>query len=636
MVLPLVLIPILLVGVLVGYISMTQAHLGISRTSRDDLEHMSSFTLDLLNAHYLQYQVYKEDKVQSVRENLGSLVNLAYNLVEAQYLQNTSGQIDSLAARKKANRGLKNVSVGETGYIYAMTSAGNLEVHIANEGENIYNYQDEEGRYFIQEMSNNALAAAPGEVLYTVYPWKNSILGDEDARQKIVAYRYFAPWDWIIAVGSYLDETYEDLAFENRAFLELKNQIKAKKVGRTGYIYVVDTSGYLKIHPFQEGENLLQEKDEEGRFFIREMCEKKKGWIRYPWQNIGENAPRMKIVRYDYFEPWKWVVAVGSYEDEFYGPANAIKHHIIISVSVLVLVVGVFASFFVFWLSKVYTAPLYRMIDAMHKVKQGRLDEKADIVSQDEFGELASTFNDMTTILQRNKELESSLARQEKMASLGVLSSEVAHEINNPLGVILGYAAYLEGKIEGSDPKHNCVKEIKQECRRCMKIVKGLLGYAQSRQPSLYSVDINDLLNQVVDMALGYPELQGISITKDFLENLPYAMADEDQIRQVVNNLIVNAGAAMPQGGHLRIATCIVNDTTIAVVFEDTGTGISSDHMEKIYNPFFSTKPGGTGLGLSICREIIQAHQGRIKIISEQGKGTTVTIWLPVGDRGRE
>jgi len=636
MVLPLVLIPILLVGVLVGYISITQAHLGISRTSRDDLEHMSSFTLDLLNAHYLQYQVYKEDKVQGVRGNLKSLVNLAYNLVEAQYLQNTNGQIDSLAARMNANHALKNVRVGATGYIYAMTSAGNLTVHIANQGANIYNSQDDEGRYFIQEMSKNALSATPGEVLYTVYPWKNSILGDEDARQKIVAYRYFAPWDWIIAVGSYLDETYEDLAFENRAFQELKNQIKAKIVGQTGYIYIVDTSGYLKIHPFQEGENLLQEQDEEGRYFIREMCEKKKGWIRYPWQNIGEDAPRMKIVRYDYFEPWQWVVAVGSYEDEFYGPANAIKRRIVIGFSVLVLVVGVLASLFVFWMSKAYTDPLYRMIDAMHKVKQGRFDEKADIVSRDEFGELAATFNDMTAILQRNNELESGLARQEKMASLGVLSSEVAHEINNPLGVILGYAGYLEGKIDDSDPKHTCVKEIKQECRRCMRIVKGLLGYAKARQPSLSSVDINGLLSQIVDMALGYRELQGKSITKDFFENLPQVMADEDQIRQVANNLIVNGAAAMPQGGHLQITTSRVDDKTIAVVFADTGTGISSDHMEKIYNPFFSTKPDGTGLGLSICREIIQAHHGRIKIISEQGKGTTVLIWLPVSDMGRE
>jgi len=137
-------------------------------------------------------------------------------------------------------------------------------------------------------------------------------------------------------------------------------------------------------------------------------------------------------------------------------------------------------------------------------------------------------------------------------------------------------------------------------------------------------------------MALGYQELQGISITKDFLENLPQVMADEDQIRQVANNLILNAGAAMPQGGHLRITTSIVDDKTIAVVFEDTGTGISSDHMEKIYNPFFSTKADGTGLGLSISREIIQAHQGEIKVNSEQGKGTTVTIRLPVGDMGRE
>ncbi len=636
MVLPLVLIPILLVGILVAYISITQANLGISKTSRDDLEHMSSFTLDLLNAHYLQYQVYKEDKILSVRGSLESLVNLAYNLVEAQHLQNIRGKIDDSAARKNANHALKNVRVGETGYIYAMTSSGELVVHVTNQGDNIYNSQDEKGRFFIQEMTENALSSARGEVLYTVYPWKNELLGDENARQKIVAYRYFAPWDWIIAVGSYLDETYEDLSFENRAFQELKSQIKAKKVGRTGYIYVVDTSGNLIIHPFREGENLLQEKDEDGRYFIREMCEKKNGWIRYPWQNIGEDAPRMKIVRYDYFQPWQWIVAVGSYEDEFYGPAKAITRRIVIGFLVLVLAVGIVASLFVFWMSKAYTDPLYKMIDAMHKVKQGRLDEKADIVSRDEFGELASTFNEMTEILQRNKELESGLAKQEKMASLGVLSSEVAHEINNPLGVILGYAGYLEGKIDESDPRYNCAKEIKQECRRCMRIVKGLLGYARSRQPSCSPVDINGLLRQIVEVARGYRELQKISITKEFSEDLPQIMADEEQLRQVANNLIVNGGSAMPRGGHLRISTGRVDDDTIAVVFVDTGTGISPEHLEKIYDPFYTTKQDGTGLGLSISREIILAHHGSIQITSEQGKGTTVTICLPVGCKGRK
>lgn len=636
MVLPLVLIPILLVGGLVGYISTTQAHLGISKTSRDDLAHMSSFTLDLLNAHYHQYQVYKKDKVKSVRENLGSLVDLAYNLVAAQHKQNASGRINISSAKGNANKALKDVSVGETGYIYAMTSGGDLAVHIANEGANIYNSQDDEGRYFIQEMSKNALSASPGEILYTVYPWRNAMLGDETARQKIVAYRYFEPWDWIIAVGSYLDETYEDLSFENRAFLKLKEQIKAKKVGNTGYIYAVDISGNLKIHPFQEGDNIYNEQDDEGRYFIREMCKKRTGWIRYPWINEGETAPRMKIARYDYFEPWQWVVAVGSYEDEFYGPANAIKEHILFGVTALVFLVGAGATIFVFWLSKAYTAPLYRLIDVMHKVKQGRLDEKAEIVSKDEFGELVSTFNDMTAILKRNKELESGMARQEKMASLGVLSSEVAHEINNPLGVILGYAGYLEGKIDESDPKHNCVKEIKQECRRCMKIVKGLLGYARSRQPSRSIVNINEMLDQVIEIIQGYKELQGVVVHKNFDPNLSTALVDEDQIRQVSINLILNAGGAMPEGGTLTITTAMKDEHHVKIEFKDSGMGISPENLEKIYNPFFSTKSNGTGLGLSISKEIVAAHQGEMTIDSEPGEWTTVIICLPVSNMGWE
>ncbi|HEY6839376.1 MAG TPA: cache domain-containing protein, partial [Geobacteraceae bacterium] len=303
-VLPLVTIPIFVVGGVIGYISTKQAYLGITQTSKDDLEHMTSFTIDLLNSHYQQFQVYKQDKQRSFNLELATLTNLAYNMVEAQQNQYRAGKLDMASAKSAAIKSLKRVNVGGTGYIYVMSTKGDLYAHIAREGENVYNEKDENGRYFIREMCEKALKSKPGEVLYIIYPWRNAVLGDKHPRNKVVAYRYFRDWDWIVATGGYLEETYEDDAFERRSFEELKQKIKSKKVGKTGYIFCMDSKGNFTVHPDGEGKNFIKATDSEGNHFIREMCQNKSGWIRYPWKNVGDSAPRMKIVRYEYFQPW--------------------------------------------------------------------------------------------------------------------------------------------------------------------------------------------------------------------------------------------------------------------------------------------------------------------------------------------
>ncbi len=173
--------------------------------------------------------------------------------------------------------------------------------------------------------------------MFTEYSWLNPTLGEKFPRKKLVSYMYFAPWDWIIGAGGYLDEVYETKDFEKRAFNELKDIIKSKKVGETGYIFCVGLKGNLIIHPAQEGQNILNARDENGSFFIKEMINNKDGWIRYPWKNPGELHPRTKIVRYKFFEPWKWIIAVGSYENEFYLEANKIKTFIFASVFLLQL-----------------------------------------------------------------------------------------------------------------------------------------------------------------------------------------------------------------------------------------------------------------------------------------------------------
>ena len=630
LVLPLVTLPIIVVGSVISYISTKQAYLGITQTSKDDLAHMAGFTIDLLNSHYQQFQVYKQDKQRTTNLELATLTTLAYNLVEAQHRQYKSGKVDLRTAKEEARKALKRVNVGATGYIYAMSTKGKLEVHIAREGENVYLEKDENGRPFIQVMCETALKSKPGETLYIVYPWRNEILGDKHPRNKVVAYRYFREWDWIIASGGYLEETYEDLAFERRSFEELKDKIKSKKVGETGYIFCMDEKGNFTVHPDGEGKNFLGAVDFNGHKFIKEMAEKKRGWIRYPWLNEGEKTPRMKIVRYDYFKPWGWIVAVGSYEDEFYGEANKIRGRIAASVTLFTIVTILVATGLVFLASKVLTDPIKHMIEVIRQVKKGRLDEKMEVDTGDELGELAAAFNRMTAMIRQNKEMEASLAQQGKMASLGVLSSGVAHEINNPLGVILGYASYIEGKTNEDDPNYKYIHEIKRESKRCKKIVQDLLSYARTPKPALEWTDVNDLLGQIVDFAANHTDMHQVTVVKEFSPDLPRIMVDGDQIRQVAINLILNAGAAMLGEGTLTVKSFLDTERYVTLVFSDNGAGIPSEDLEKIFEPFFTTKTKGTGLGLAITRQIIEMHHGKISILSEVGKGTDVIVKLPV------
>lgn len=629
-VLPLATIPVLVAGALVGFIATKQAYRGITQTSKDDLEHMARFAIDLLNSHYQQFEVYQQARKKSVDRELATLVNLAYNLVESEQRQHRAGSISLAAAKREAGKALKGVNVGETGYLYAMTSKGELTAHVALEGQNIFEQQDESGRHFIREMCRAALAAPPGEVLFIVYPWRNAALGDKRPRQKAVAYRYFRDWDWIVAAGGYLEETYEDVAAESRSFEQLKASLKSKRVGTSGYIYAMTTTGDLRIHVDREGQNILDEQDEAGRHFIREMCAIKSGWIRYPWRNVGDAKPRLKIVRYEYFPPWDWIVAVGSYEDEFYAEANLIKGRIFWSMAALTTLLLLGSTGLVFVASRVLTDPIEHMIAVIRKVKGGRLEERLEVRSHDELGELAATFNRMVGIIKRNQEMEATLAQQEKMASLGVLSSGVAHEINNPLGVILGYAGHLEAKMDPADPNFRYIQDIRKESKRCKGIVQDLLSYARTPRPALEETDLNALLEQIAEFAANHMELHHVSVVRDLAPGLPRVRVDPDQMRQVAINLILNAGAAMDAGGTITVGTVAREAGYVDIDIRDEGAGIARENLEKIFEPFFTTKARGTGLGLAITRRIVEQHLGRITVESEVGKGTTVTVRLPI------
>jgi Signal transduction histidine kinase len=197
-------------------------------------------------------------------------------------------------------------------------------------------------------------------------------------------------------------------------------------------------------------------------------------------------------------------------------------------------------------------------------------------------------------------------------------------------GVILGYAGYLEGKLDENDPNFKYIHEIKRESKRCKKIVQDLLSYARTPRPTLEAVDLNDLLAQIVDFAANHTDMRNVRIKTDFSSNLPKVHLDGDQMRQVAINLILNAGGAMPEGGELCVITDMRDEKHVRIIFSDSGCGIPRENIEKIFEPFYTTKSRGTGLGLAITRQIVEQHHGEIGIDSEQGRGTVVTVILPV------
>ena len=142
--------------------------------------------------------------------------------------------------------------------------------------------------------------------------------------------------------------------------------------------------------------------------------------------------------------------------------------------------------------------------------------------------------------------------------------------------------------------------------------------------------DLNELLDQIVEFSANHVDMHEVTLTKDFDDRIPLLMLDGDQIRQVAINLILNAGSAMREDGRLSIQTALGGDGQVEIVFHDNGAGIPKSTLDKIFEPFFTTKSKGTGLGLAITKQIVEQHLGTIRIESEVGEGTTVTVRLPV------
>ena len=236
--------------------------------------------------------------------------------------------------------------------------------------------------------------------------------------------------------------------------------------------------------------------------------------------------------------------------------------------------------------------------------------------------------------IEQRRLVEEQIAQADKLASIGQLSAGIAHEINNPLGIILGYTQLLIRNEPPETEKYNDLKTIEKHVRSCKSIVEDLLNFARSSKPNKDVIRMDEAIDDVLDFIQQHAGLEDIEIQKNYDASVPEMLLDEKKIKQVLMNLIMNAKHAIGKKGTLRISTGLKpSDGQVVVKIADTGHGIEKKNLARIFDPFFTTKPTGegTGLGLSVSYGIIKNHGGDILVESEVGQGSTFTIVLPLG-----
>ncbi len=279
------------------------------------------------------------------------------------------------------------------------------------------------------------------------------------------------------------------------------------------------------------------------------------------------------------------------------------------------------------------TKPVRELLGGTRRVADGELGHVIP-EGEAELGALARAFNKMQqNILTSQRQL----IMIEKLASIGKLSASVAHEINNPLTGILTFAEDLVESSDPNDPRLADYKIILREAIRCRQIVRQLLDFSRQETPDLRPVNMNEVLSHTLKFVSKQAVFRNISIHTDLSENLPPVKADPLQLEQVILDILVNASEAMPDGGQIFIASSTNSKTReIEVSIRDTGPGIPAEYIQKIFEPFFSTKGGKSmGIGLAVSWNIVSQHGGRLEAESKPGEGATFRIVMPWAEETR-
>ncbi|HVG64101.1 MAG TPA: ATP-binding protein [Hyalangium sp.] len=314
--------------------------------------------------------------------------------------------------------------------------------------------------------------------------------------------------------------------------------------------------------------------------------------------------------------------SIGSFEEH----VGAVEHASFLWAMLFLGGATLFAAGVGLYIGNSVARPVARLTEGASRLAQGDLTTRIPEGAPDEFGRLAAQFNRMTEALRTHQE---QLVQHEKLAGIGRLAAGVAHEINNPLGVILGYVRLLQRKAEGSLAED--LKVLEEEAVRCQEIVEGLLDLARPGRVAVEHVALREVCNEVVARLQEASRLGGVEVR---VEGEASACAHPQRVRQVLFNLVKNAAEAAGTGGRVEVRIEPHSGGGASVAVSDSGPGVKPEDRPRLFEPFFTTKSSGTGLGLAVSQAIAHAHNGRIEADTGLLGGARFTLHLPPAGEG--
>jgi signal transduction histidine kinase len=406
--------------------------------------------------------------------------------------------------------------------------------------------------------------------------------------------------------------------------------LQGLRIGKNGTAYIIENkSGRVIAHP-----DLTKPKWDPDQIKLLGAC----------LTELRKDNKRFGTTMYDnqaYFTAYTdypdndWTLGITLPVSEHLQQMNVIKKTTIAMVLAAILL----ASGVSYLLSRTITTPMKNLQKGIETVSKGHLDYKVPVQSPDMVGALAEAYNRMATSLNNSREeLKDTLialAEKEKLAALGQLTAGIAHEIKNPLGVILGSAEIVANNDKPIDMREKAARFIIDEIVRLDKTLKGFLDFAKPAPPRFVLTDLHAILTETLTLCGERLRQKKITVTQLLKTDTATCRVDPDQIHQVFMNLILNAIDAMPGGGSLTIHSETQvnlkrhNASKQMISISDTGTGIDPEHLKTIFEPFTSFKDEGTGLGLAVVKQILKLHQATIEVESQSGHGATFILAFP-------
>ncbi len=297
----------------------------------------------------------------------------------------------------------------------------------------------------------------------------------------------------------------------------------------------------------------------------------------------------------------------------------------------MVFAVGMALTIF---LARRYTTPIKNLVEDFKRVSAGDLSVTIPVENDDEIGEMAAGFNNMVEKLREREALEKRLYEAEHLSRVGQLASGIAHEIRNPLNYISLAIDHLKMEMlprcgDKRSELEEVADKIKEEVRRANYMVVNFMNYGRPLKLRRTQVGYSELLAKVLPVLQDRLNEHHVIVDQQIPDDLPHLWIDGELFRNCILNFITNAMQAMPDGGTITLGAALENNL-VTLTFRDQGTGISPDDIDKIFQPYFTTKDVGIGLGLAITERIIKEHGGEIVVESTVGTGTTITVSLPL------